>query len=82
MHDPIESIVSKIRQLPFDERLKVIQRIAADLMQAPATQEQRRLVYSKYRRAPDRMSTEEDFAPAEWRPSQGERCLWANCKQS
>ncbi len=70
MVDPIESIVSQVRQLPFDERLKVIQRIAADLLQAPATHGQRRLVYGKYRRAPGEMSTEEDFEMAEWRPSE------------
>jgi hypothetical protein len=52
--------------------LKVIQRIAADLMQAPATREPRRMVYGKYRRAPDRMSTEEDFEMAAIRPSPGE----------
>ena len=70
MSDPIESIVSQVRQLPFDERLRVIQRIAIDMLQAPPASQQHRLVYGKYRRAPDEMSTEEDFGLAEWRPSE------------
>ena len=68
MKDQIENIISQVRRLPFDERLKVIQRIAADLMPRAETSQPHHLVYGKYLRATG-MSTEEDFKLAEWLPS-------------
>ncbi|HZS44571.1 MAG TPA: hypothetical protein VFC63_05670 [Blastocatellia bacterium] len=71
MQDRIENIMSQIRRLPVDERLKLIQRIAADLTPNAQNPMQHSLVYGKYNRQ-DKMSTEDDFKLAEWHPSENE----------
>jgi hypothetical protein len=79
MHDQIENLVSQIRLLPFEERLLLIQRVAAELQESfvrtggvTESTPDSRLGYGKYRNAGDRMSSEEDFALAEWHPTEKE----------
>ena len=69
MQDKIENIISQVRQLPFDEQMKLIQRIAADLMPREETTQSHYLVHGKYGHATG-ISTEEDFKMAEWQPSE------------
>ena len=68
MQNQIESIMSQVRKLGFDERLKLIQRIAADLMPRAENLQPHQLVYGKYSRPNAPMSTEDDFKLAEWQP--------------
>ncbi len=64
----IEQIVGQAIQLPFSERLSLIHRIMDTLPQK--TEQRQFLVYGQFKGA--RMSTEEDFGIAEWRPTEAE----------
>ena len=64
----IEKIVSQAIQLPFSERLNLIHRIIDTLPRK--TEKRQFLVYGQFRGA--RMSTEDDFRIAEWRPTEAE----------
>jgi hypothetical protein len=70
--DAVETIVYQIRQLPLADQLLLIQRVAEELRFETSPAHRKALVYGKYRRAPEEMSTEEDFKLAEWRPSESE----------
>ncbi|MCI0663175.1 MAG: hypothetical protein L0220_19080 [Acidobacteria bacterium] len=72
MTDTVETIVSQVRQLPLADQLLLIQRVAEELRFETSPDRQKAMVYGKYRRAPDEMSTEEDFKLAEWRPSESD----------
>jgi len=62
----VENIVLQVKQLPPEYRLRLIQRITETLM--PAFSHQAKpLQFGKYKS--DKMSTLEDFAIAEWRPT-------------
>ena len=64
----IEQIVGQAIQLPFNERLSLIHHIIDTLPQK--TEQRQFLVYGQFQGA--RMSTEEDFRIAEWRPTEAE----------
>jgi hypothetical protein len=70
MPDAVETIVSQVRQLPLADQLLLIQRVAEELRLETSPAGRKAMVYGKYRRAPEEMSTEEDFKLAEWRPSE------------
>jgi hypothetical protein len=70
MTDAVETIVSQVRQLPLADQLLLIQRVAEELRLEASPAGGKAMVYGKYRRAPEEMSTEEDFKLAEWRPSE------------
>ena len=64
----IEQITAQAAQLSFNERLRLIHRIIDTLPQE--AEGRQHLVYGQFRGA--RMSTEEDFRVAEWRPTYGD----------
>jgi hypothetical protein len=66
----LEKIVVLIRQLSPEHRLRLIQRITETLIPSSASPEPKPLQYGKYKG--NRMSTLEDFAIAEWRPTDKE----------
>lgn len=72
----LESIMNQVQQLSSAERLQLIKRIADSLAVEAVAEKtsdaQEGLVYGKYRGTAGRMSTEEDFRLAEWRPTERE----------
>jgi hypothetical protein len=66
----LEHIISQVQQLSPDDRIRLIQRVAETLLPNLQIQPPQRLQYGKYKGK--RMSTEEDFLIAEWRPSDEE----------
>lgn len=62
----IARIVSEAQLLTPEGRLRLIQRVTETLL-APPAGPRRQLQYGKFQGG--NMSTEEDFAIAEWRPS-------------
>jgi len=62
-------IVNQIQQLPDEEQLQLIKRIAESLAESKKTGERRYLVYGEYKNSPGPESTEEDFKLAEWHPT-------------
>ncbi len=65
-----EQIVQQVQQLPPDEQLRLITRVAGQLAGIVRARPTQRLVYGKFHG--DRLSTEEDFVIAEWRPTDDE----------
>jgi len=66
----VEQITAQVVQLPFSERLRLIHWII-DTLPLPREAAQRQyLVYGQFHGV--RMSTEEDFYLAEWRPTEME----------
>lgn len=61
-----ENILTQVNQLSPEYRLKLIQRVTASLMPFP-TQQSKPLQFGKYKG--NRMSALEDFAIAEWQPT-------------
>ncbi len=70
MTNAVETIVSQIRQLPLSDQLLLIQRVAEELRLETSPGGRKAMVYGKYHRPPEEMSTEEDFKLAEWQPSE------------
>ncbi len=74
----LQQIVKLSRELPADEQLELIRRVAEYLAQqsqagTPSMREPQYLEYGKYRNSSmGRPSTEEDFKLAEWRPTEEE----------
>jgi len=66
----LEKIVVLVRQLSPEYRLRLIQRITETLIPSSASQESKPLQFGKYKG--NKMSTLEDFAIAEWRPTDKE----------
>lgn len=64
-----ENILTQVNQLSPEYRLKLIQRVTASLLPFPS-QQTKPLQYGKYKG--NRMSTLEDFAIAEWHPTDEE----------
>jgi len=62
----IERIVAEIRDLPPQERLKLIKTVVDTLIVPARPAESRPLVYGEFRGS--RMSNEDDFKIAEWHP--------------
>lgn len=65
----LETIVAQAEQLSPEYRLRLIQRVAETLLPSPP-QKPKPLQFGKYKG--NRMSTLEDFAIAEWRPTNEE----------
>lgn len=63
----LERIITEVQQLSLEDRLRLIQRVAETLAPIKATPP-RFLVYGQF--SGKRMSTEEDFLIAEWRPTE------------
>jgi hypothetical protein len=68
----IDLIMARVQQLPPNEQLLVIKRVADLLTLTKPVGESRGLVYGRYRQEPGRMSDEDDFRIAEWHPSEEE----------
>ncbi len=66
----VEKIVAEIEDLSPQERLKLIRFVVDTLITAGRPAESRLLTYGEFRGG--RMSTEEDFTIAEWRPQDRE----------
>ena len=66
----MEQIVTQVRYLPYDERLRLAHRIIDTLKPPRETNRPRYLVYGQFRGP--QMSTDEDFRVAEWRPTEME----------
>ena len=66
----LEVIVDQMQRLSPNDQLTLIQRIAERLSKSKPAQQSPGLIYGKYRSAPTRMSTEEDFRLAEWQPTE------------
>jgi hypothetical protein len=68
-------IYQRAQQLPSGEQLELIKRLAETLAHAAqvSASAPRYLVYGEFARAPGRRAaTEEDFALAEWHPTEAE----------
>ncbi len=63
----IDNILHQVKQLPPDSRLRLIQRITETLLPPTPQQTKKPLQYGKYKG--QKMSRLEDFAIAEWRPT-------------
>jgi hypothetical protein len=66
----VERIVAEIQDLSPQERLRLIRTVVDTLITRGRPAESRRLVYGEFQGG--RMSTEEDFKIAEWRPQDRE----------
>ena len=66
----LENIVTQIKQLSPENRLRLIQRITETLLKPTVSSKTQPLQYGKYKG--NRTSTLEDFAIAEWRPTNRE----------
>jgi len=69
-HHVTEQIVAQATQLSFEERLRLAHRIIDTLRPTKKPGLPRHLVYGQFHGA--QMSTDEDFALAEWRPTEAE----------
>lgn len=66
----LEKIEVLVQQLSPEYRLRLIQRITETLLSSSVSQKPQPLQFGKYKG--NRMSTLEDFAIAEWRPTDRE----------
>ena len=66
----VERIVAEIQDLTPEERLKLIRIVVDTLIMPGRPAESRCLIYGEFRG--ERMSTEDDFKIAEWRPQDRE----------
>jgi len=66
----VERIVAEAQQLSPEERLRLIKGVVDTLITPARPDESHNLIYGKFRDG--RMSTEDDFKIAEWRPRNGE----------
>jgi hypothetical protein len=66
----LEQIVGRAQQLSPEYRLRLIQQVAQTLIETPPEHHRHNLVYGKFSGA--HASTLEDFAIAEWRPTDTE----------
>ena len=66
----VERIVAEIRDLPPQERLRLIRSVVDTLLLPARPAESRPLVYGEFHGG--RMSDEDDFKIAEWRPHERE----------
>lgn len=65
----LENIITQVNQLSPEYRLRLIKRVTETLLPFPS-QESKPLQFGKYKG--NRMSTLEDFAIAEWHPTDDE----------
>lgn len=66
----LEKIVGLVKQLSPEYRLRLIERIIQTIIQPSPVQKSKPLQFGKY--GTGKMSTLEDFALAEWRPTDRE----------
>jgi hypothetical protein len=66
----VERIVAEIQALPPQERLRLIRTVVDTLITPARPAESRTLIYGEFQGG--RMSTEDDFKIAEWRPQDRE----------
>jgi hypothetical protein len=66
----LDKIVAEAQQLSAADRLRLIQRIAETLLPIPKPTQERLLKYGEF--SSGKISSEEDFTLAEWRPSERE----------
>ena len=66
----VERIVAEIQDLSPQERLRLIRTVVDTLITPGRPAESRRLIYGEFRGG--RMSTEDNFRIAEWRPQDRE----------
>jgi hypothetical protein len=66
----VEKIVAEIQDLSPQDRLRLIRTVVDTLIKPESATESRRLIYGEFRGG--RMSTEDDFRIAEWRPQDRE----------
>ncbi len=66
----VEKIVAEIQDLSPQDRLRLIRTVVDTLITPGRSAESRRLIYGEFRDG--RMSTEDDFKIAEWRPQDRE----------
>ncbi len=66
----VERIVAEIQDLSPQERLRLIRTVVDTLITPMRAAESRRLLYGEFRGG--RMSTDDDFKIAEWRPQDRE----------
>ena len=64
----LENILTQVKQLPPEDRLRLIQNIAQTLM-PPAPVQPRHIRFGEFGGNEAAMSTLEDFSIAEWRPT-------------
>jgi hypothetical protein len=70
VRSPLDTIIAQAKQLSPEDRLHVIQRVAETLLSGQPALKPRQVVYGEF--GGPNMSTEVDFAVAEWRPSDRE----------
>ncbi len=66
----VEKIVAEIQDLSPQERLRLIRTVVDTLIKPERAAKSRRLIYGEFQGG--RMSTEDDFRIAEWRPQDRE----------
>jgi hypothetical protein len=66
----VERIVTEIQELSPQDRLRLIRTVVDTLIAPGRAAESRRLIYGEFRGG--RMSTDDDFKIAEWRPQDRE----------
>jgi hypothetical protein len=66
----VERIVAEIQDLSPEERLRLIRTVVDTLITPGRAAESRHLIYGEFRGG--RMSTDDDFKVAEWRPQDRE----------
>lgn len=66
----LERVIAEAEQLSPEDRLRLIQRVAETLLPAEQPARSRPLQFGEFNG--EQMSSEEDFAIVEWRPSERE----------
>jgi hypothetical protein len=64
----LEQIIAEAQQLPAEDRLRLIQRVAETLLPTRLSGQRRQLEYGKFAGA--NASSDADFEIAEWRPTE------------
>ena len=64
--EQLEIIMNQVQELPPEERLQLIERVAESLAKGNKSADRRYLVYGEYHNASGHESTEGDFKLAEW----------------
>ena len=68
----LDRIFGEVRHLSAEYRLRLVQRILQTLVSSPSLQESQPLRFGEFSGDEASMSTLEDFAIAEWRPTDEE----------
>jgi hypothetical protein len=68
----LENILTQVEQLPAKSRLRLVQQIIQTLIAPPLSSQSQPLRFGEFGGDEARMSTLEDFAIAEWRPTDEE----------